>query len=295
MITTLTRRARAAAAGLAALTLLGAAAPAAAEPALWTIRDADSTIYIFGTVHVLRPDTKWRSPKIEKALAESQELVVEVAGMDDATAAQPLMMKYGMDPSGSTLARLSEADRARLTAAAQSAGLPVAAIDKMRPWLAALTLTIAPVLKAGYDPQSGVEMVLTREAKAAGRPISALETLEQQVRFFADMPPAVELAFLRSTLDQVADGPARLDRMVTAWAAGDQKTLEAEFVTEVKGQSPELYQTVVVARNRDWADQLKKKLDGKGVSFVAVGAGHLVGPDSVQRELEKRGVKVERR
>lgn len=292
MLTTLVRRATGA---LAALALLGAAAPAAAEPGLWAIRDADSTIYIFGTVHVLKPDTQWRSPKIAKALAESQELVIEVTGMDDPAAAQPMLMKYGMDPAGSTLAKLSEADRARMTAAAQAAGLPIQAVDKMRPWLAALTLTIAPVIKAGYDPQSGVEMVLTREAKAAGKPIGSLETMEQQVRFFADMKPETELALLRSTLDQVADGPARLDKMVAAWAAGDETGLEAEFVTEVRNQSPELYQTVVVGRNRDWADQLKKRLDGKGVSFVAVGAGHLVGPDSVQRELEKRGVKVERR
>jgi hypothetical protein len=271
------------------------ASPAAAEPALWTISDHDSTIYLFGTVHVLKPGMEWRSPKVAKALADSRELVIEVVGADDAAAAQPLIMKYGVDPARPLSGKLKAADRPRLAAAAKAMGLPGGALEPMRPWLAALTLAVTPMIQAGYDPKSGVETILQAEAKAAGKPVGALETLEQQLRFFADMPEPVEVDLLSATLDDVAGGPAQLDRMVAAWAAGDLGALEKEFVEETRRDYPKMYQIVVVERNEDWADQLQDKLKGSGVSFVAVGAGHLVGPDSVQAQLAKAGVQAVRR
>ncbi|MDB5457393.1 MAG: GumN family protein [Caulobacter sp.] len=281
--------------GLAALALTAAAAaPAVAEPALWAIRDKDSTIYLFGTVHVLKPDTAWRTPKIAQAFESSGALVMEIQQPDDPATLRPLVSQYGLDPTAPLSGKLTPADLARLQAAAASLGLPAAGLEPMRPWLAALSLSLVPVLKAGYDPKSGVELVLTAQAKAAGKPITAFETAEQQIRFFSDMPPAAELALLTSTLDEVGEGPARIDAMVTAWAAGDQAALEAEFVAEMKGKYPGLYERLIAGRNRDWARQLKTRLAGSGVSFVAVGAGHLVGPDSVQAQLAKLGIAAER-
>ncbi|MBO9547527.1 TraB/GumN family protein, partial [Caulobacter sp.] len=178
--------------------------------------------------------------------------------------------------------KLDPETQAKLAAAAQGMGMQPQQMEPMRPWLAALTLSLQPLLKAGYDPQSGVERLLNARARAAGKPVSAFETLEQQVRFFADMTPADEMAMLKSTLDDVADGPAKVDALVTAWAAGDQKGLEHEMVDEMRRDYPGLYRLLLVDRNRVWAQQLKTKLAGSGVSFVAVGAGHLTGPDSVQ-------------
>jgi uncharacterized protein YbaP (TraB family) len=295
MISPFLAAARRALLGLAALALTAAvAAPAVAEPALWAIRDKDSTIYLFGTVHVLKPDTVWRSAKIAKAFGDSGELVMEILQPDDPAAMRPLIMRYGLDPAAPLSSKLSPADQARLRAAAASLGVPAASLEPMRPWLAGLSLSLAPVLKAGYDPKSGVELVLTAQAKAAGKPITAFETAEQQVRFFADMPPAAELALLTSTLDEVAEGPAKIDAMVTGWAAGDQAALEDAFVADMKGKYPGLYERLIASRNRNWAQQLKTKLAGSGVSFVAVGAGHLVGPDSVQAQLAKLGIVAER-
>lgn len=295
MLPMIPRLARRALAGLAGALALGAAAPAAAEPALWVLKDEDSTIYIFGTVHVLRPDTNWRSEKVRKAFAESQELVLEVAGLEDPAQAAPLLQTYGLDRTTPLSAKIDADDRAKLAEAAKLVGMPPQALEPMKPWLAALTLMVAPVIKAGYDPKSGVELQLTADAKAAGKPIGALETLEQQVRFFADMPEETQEDLLEATLDDVDEAAQMLDTMVKAWAAGDMAALEGEFVKEMKRDYPELYQVAVVKRNQDWANQLQKKLTGSGVSFVAVGAGHLVGPDSVQAELAKRGLKVERR
>lgn len=294
MLTSLARTARRAAGALAGL-LLVAATPAVAEPALWSIGDHDSTIYIFGTVHALKPDMPWRSDKVAKALADSKELVIEVTGADDPAAMQPLIMRYGIDTSAPLSSKISAEDKARLARAVESLGVPAQAVEVMRPWLVAVTVAVAPMLKAGYDPTKGVEALLTADAKAAGKPVGALETLEQQLRFFADLPTATEIALLKSTLDEVDEGPAAFDKLVAAWQAGDQKTLEDAFVGDMRRDYPELYKVLIANRNAAWADALKAKLAGSGVSFVAVGAGHLVGPDSVQAELARRGVRAERR
>ncbi|MFN3513073.1 MAG: TraB/GumN family protein [Phenylobacterium sp.] len=280
--------------GFAATLVLAGAAPALAEPALWVVRDADSTLYLFGTAHVLRPDVSWRSPKIDKAFAESNELVVEVKQPESPADLQALIGRYGIDPARPLSSRLDAADKARLAAAAQAMGLPAPALEPMRPWFAALTLSLAPIVKAGYDPQSGVEMVLTAQAKAGNKPVAALETMEQQIRFFADMAPEAELAMLRATLADVDDAAAMLDALVAAWVSGDAAALEAAFITEMRRDYAEAYDVLIVRRNEDWADQIVEKLQGSGVSFIAVGAGHLVGPDSVQEKLARRGVRAER-
>jgi uncharacterized protein YbaP (TraB family) len=285
---------RRAAAGLVSVLALGFAGSALAEPALWAIKDKDSTIYLFGTVHVLKPDTKWRSAKIDKALADSGDLTLEIIGADDPAVMQPLILKYGLDPANPLSSKISAEKYKHATEVAQAGGVPPQALNMMRPWLAAVSLSMIPVIKAGYDPKSGVEVVLAKEIKAAGKTEKSFETPEQQIRFFADLPAKTEADFLSATLDDVDEGLAKIDTMVTAWAAGDLASLETEFVSEMKSDYPELYELLITKRNQDWAQQLKTKLAGSGVSFVAVGSGHLVGPDSVQAQLAKLGVKAER-
>jgi uncharacterized protein YbaP (TraB family) len=269
-----------------------AAAPAFAEPSLWAIKDKDSTIYLFGTVHVLKPQTQWRSAKITKAFTDADDVVMEIEQPDDPKAMQPLMLQYGIDRTTPLSSKLRPETYRKLQAAAQGMGFPAQAIDVMRPWLAALTVSLTPLLQAGYDPESGVEKLLTKEAKAAGKPISAFETAEQQVRFFADMTPDQERELLESTLDDVDEGPAKVDALVTAWAAGDQAELNRQMIDEMRRDYPDVYKLLLVERNQDWARQLKTKLAGSGVSFVAVGAGHLTGPDSLQAQLAKLGIKA---
>ncbi len=277
----------------AVMVLAMGAGPVRAEPSLWVIKDKDSTIYLFGTVHVLRPETQWRTPKIAKAFEAADDVVMEIEQPEKPADTQALMLKYGIDRTTPLSAKLKPETYAKLQAAGQGMGFPPQALDVMRPWLAALTVSLTPLLKAGYDPESGVEKLLDAQAKAAGKPVSAFETMEQQVRFFADMTPAQETQLLESTLDEVDDGPAKIDALVNAWASGDQAELKRQMVDEMQGEYPELYKLLLVDRNADWAQQLKTKLAGSGVSFVAVGAGHLTGPDSVQAQLEKLGVKTE--
>jgi uncharacterized protein YbaP (TraB family) len=276
---------------LVALVVVGAS-PVLAEPALWAIKDKDSTIYLFGTVHVLKPATQWRSPRIAKAFQDADDVVMEIEQPEDAATTRALMLKYGLDQTAPLSSKLKPESYAKLQAAAQGMGFPPQALEPMRPWLAALTVSLTPLLRAGYDPESGVEKLLTNQAKAEGKPISAFETMEQQVKFFADMTPAQETQLLESTLDEIDDGPAKIDALVAAWAAGDQAELKRQMVDEMQSDYPDVYKLLLVDRNRDWAKQLKTKLAGSGVSFVAVGAGHLTGPDSLQAQLEKLGIKA---
>lgn len=268
------------------------AGPVLAEPALWAIKDKDSTIYLFGTIHVLRPTTQWRSPKIAKAFEAADDVVMEIEQPEKPADTQALMLKYGIDRTAPLSSKLTPETYAKLQAAGQGMGFPPQALDMMRPWLAALTVSLTPLLKAGYDPESGVEKLLSAQAKAAGKPISAFETMEQQVKFFADMTPAQETQLLESTLDEVDEGPAKIDALVTAWAAGDQVELERQMIDEMRRDYPDVYQLLLVQRNEDWARQLRTKLAGSGVSFVAVGAGHLAGPDSLQAQLAKLGIEA---
>ncbi len=283
--------------GLAALAVLTAttlaALPAAADPAVWVVRDEDSTLYLLGTVHVLRPDTVWRTPVIDRALAQADELWIEVEA-DDPAAMQPLVARYGLDPANPLSSKLTPEQKARLDAAAAGMGASGAALEPLRPWLAALTLSMGPLVKAGYDPASGVELKLKAAARDAGKPIRTLETLEQQIGFFADLPPAVEMAFLMSALDEMETGPAMLDALVAAWSAGDAQALDELMVADLAADYPQLHDALLVRRNRDWAGQIQTLLDGKGVSVIAVGVAHLVGDDSVQAQLAARGIAAER-
>lgn len=294
MFPTLLKPARRALLGAVAVLSLGLAAPAVAQPALWAIKDQDSTIYLFGTIHVLKPQTAWRSPPLDAALMASDELVVEVLGADDPAVMQPLVIQYGLDRAKPLSAKLAPNDFKRVLILSQGMGVPPQTLEMMRPWLASISLAMLPVIKAGYDPKSGVETVLQAQMAAAGKPATSLETAEQQIRFFADLPPAAEVEMLKATLADAEAGVSKIDAMVAAWASGNVKVLEDEFITEMKTDYAEAYEVLITARNRDWSRQLKTKLDGKGVSFVAVGAGHLVGPDSVQAQLAALGITAER-
>jgi uncharacterized protein YbaP (TraB family) len=277
-----------------AAALAFAALPAAAEPALWKVTGPHATIYLFGTVHVLKKQTVWRSPKIDQAFASAGTLIEEIKGADDTAAMQPLVMKYGIDAVHPLSSKLDDAGKAKLGAAEASLGLPGPQLEALRPWMAALTFSLVPLVKAGYDPKSGVDIILKDEAAAAGKPLEAFETAEQQVRFFADLPQDQEVEYLLSTLDEVSKGTTQLDALVDAWAAGDVQTIETLMNGDIKDRYPKLYRILLVDRNQAFAVRIKQLLAGEGTYFVAVGAAHLAGPDSIQADLTRMGVAVAR-
>jgi hypothetical protein len=186
--------------GLVLLLLLSACFQALADPALWRIQRDGTTVYLFGTVHVLPKETPWHYPQLDRALVASDVLYVELVDDDQATM-QPLVMQYGIDLAHPLSSELDASDEQRLQAAAQTAGIPAPALDAMRPWMAAVTLTVAPIVKAGFDPESGADKQLRHEFASRGKPVKGLETAEQQIRYFADLSQSVQVSMLQNTLD----------------------------------------------------------------------------------------------
>ena len=262
-------------------------------PAMWVVRDADSTIYLFGTVHVLRPTTAWGTARVDAAFDSADEFWMEISNPDDQAALMPIIQQHGLDPANPLSSRLTAEEFAKFDEAAKTLGASGAQLDVFRPWLAALQLSVAPLVKAGYDPQSGVEIVLKARAEAAGKPIKGFETLDQQIRILADMPVDIQLAFLRSTLEDYDEAATMLDAMVSSWSTGDVDALDRVMVEEMKTEMPQVYEALLTRRNQAWADQIQDLLAGSGNVFIAVGAAHLVGDDSVQSMLEDRGIEVD--
>lgn len=270
-----------------------AAGIADADPALWVVRDADTTIYLFGTIHVLRPGLTWFDEAVRAAFDRSAELKLEIVEPDAQTMGA-LIASRGMTRGGPTLTeRLSAEDRPVLARWMGQVGLQRAAYDRMQPWLAATMLQVQSLVRVGYDPASGPEQVLSAAARAAGKPVSGLETVEEQIGFFAGLSDTAQVAMLDETLGELPNLQRQMGRMVDEWGRGKTDLIARELNDGIT-RSPEAMRVLLVDRNRRWADWIKARLDRPGTIFIAVGAGHLAGPASVQAELARRGVRTER-
>ena len=280
---------------LAPATNLPAASAARADPlkpALWLVSDADTRIYLFGTIHVLAPGVNWFDGQIARAFAGSDALVTEVAEVGGLDATQKLLAGAQLPPGQTLRGKLSPADRAALEAAVAKAGLPVAAIDRLKPWYAAVVLSSMPLIKAGYRLDQGVEMQLARRAKQAGKKQEALETAAYQLSLFDSLPESSQIAYLRQVVDNLDTVTTQIGTLVSEWGEGDAEGLAAAMNADKS--DPALIEALLTRRNAAWADWVKARLARPGTVFVAVGAGHLAGRDSVQQALSARGIAAAR-
>ena len=261
-------------------------------PALWKVADEDTTIYLFGTVHVLPQGIEWYDATIANALEGSDMIVTEIK-MDPAseTKLQQLSISMGMLPSGTTLRSLLTPEQTTAyEAALAKIGAPPAAFDQLKPWLAGLTLSLIPLMQQGYDPNSGVEKVLL--AKAGTKCQGALETAEFQLGIFDGMPTEGQVAFLMEAATGMDEVKPTLDRMVAEWAKGDADALAA--IMNEGMSDPAVAEALLYSRNANWAEWIDTRLDKPGSVFIAVGAGHLAGAKSVQDYLAQKGITVTR-
>lgn len=266
------------------------------EPALFAVRDADSTIYLFGTVHIRRPGSQWGGANARAALAQSDEVWTELEITDDAQArAQVLVLQLGMAPSDQPLSGLlTDEENTKLTGLLQRLNAPPAMFERMRPWLAAITLSMMPMLQAGYETALGVDNAIDAAAEALGKRTRAFETIDQQIGFLAGLTPEVQRQMLVDALHQTEMGTEQIDLLSAAWERGEIETLERLVVEDTREQYPDVYRVLFVERNNAWMDVLTRELDGSGVDFVAVGAGHMLGPDGLVEQFRARGLTVER-
>lgn len=285
-----------AAAALAVANTQGASAPALpdADPAIWVVKDPDTTIYLFGTFHAMNGKSDWFNEEVKAAFDQSSEVVLEIPPVEDPASVQPLLAKYAMDPSGKPLTeKLSTATREKYAKALADLGAPVTAFDKFKPFFAALTIVMAGAQKLGLSPANGAEAVLTKAAKASNKPIGALETMEYQLGLFAKMTEAQQIEMLEQTLDQLNKLEPMFAEMDRHWTRGDAEGF-AKLMREMDAQSPDAYKALLVDRNAVWAEWVDDRLDKPGTVFVAVGTGHLAGKDSVQNFLARKGIKSDR-
>ncbi|WP_294315254.1 TraB/GumN family protein [uncultured Sphingomonas sp.] len=265
-----------------------------ADPALWVVKGKQTTVYLFGTIHVLKPGLTWFDEAVKSAFDKADEVKLEIVMPDPATM-QGLVQATGIAPAGTPplTQRLPEGKRAAFVKAVTDLGLPANALDRFKPWLAATQLSVAPLSKLGYDSANGPEEVITEAAKQAHKPLSGLETPQQQLGFFGSLSDKAQLQFLESTVDELPTLDKQMASMVDEWARGDPEALAREMNDELKS-SPEVAKVLLVDRNRNWAQWIKQRMTKPGTVFIAVGAGHLAGPDSVQAQLAKLGLKAER-
>lgn len=265
-----------------------------ADPALWVVKDADTTVYLFGTIHVLKPGLTWFDEAVKSAFNRSGQVMLEMVEPDTATMQRIVLAKAVTPPSAPTLtATLPEAKRAAYVKAVTGLGLPAGAFDRYRPWFAAVNLSLLPLVKVGYDPANGPEGVITAAAKAAGKPVAGLETAEQQIGYFGGLSDKAQVEFLANTVDELPKAGKEMDAMVADWAKGDPAALAKLMNDELKS-SPEVADVLLYSRNARWADWVSERMKTPGTVFVAVGAGHLAGPRSVIADLRAKGVKVAR-
>ena len=264
------------------------------RPALWKVADADTTIYLFGTIHLLPKKLAWQSPKIEAAIKGSQGLVLETVMDKNPQATGAIMMRLGMTPGLPPLLDRVPADkRAALQRIVTKSGVPIAVLDKFETWAAALTLASAGMRDLPVSAEYGAEAVLSRQFEGAKKPVSGLETPTQQLGYFDGLPEAAQRKFLARIAEDDTNARAEFDVMIAAWGSGDAKKIALTFDDELK-LSPELADVLLKQRNRNWADWIVQRLAKPGSVFLAVGAGHLAGADAVTELLTKRGFKVSR-
>lgn len=271
------------------------AAPALpdADPALWVVRDEDTTIYLFGTFHMLdgRP---WFNDEIRTAFDASSELVVEAIIPDNPADLQPLIIRYAVDPQGRRLSQiLSAEEHAALGRALASLGVPAAAFEPLEPWFVSMSLTAIASQRLGIRPEHGPEAVLRRAAAERSLPVHELEGIEWQLRLFDAMPEEQQLAQLRQSIEHVDEIDDQLAPMLAAWSTGDVDGLLA-IIERSAGEDPALHRLLFTERNATWANWIRERMARPGTVFVAVGGGHLAGSDSVQAVLAGHGLTAER-
>lgn len=266
-------------------------------PAMWKLADEDTEIYLFGTVHLLRPDLVWRTAQIDAAISQADTIVFEVDIKSEA-AARAIATDYfarGLFEDGRTLTSVLDADdEAVIEAAFDSLGVPLSAMNTFEPWMASVNLGVLKLTNDGYDPASGVESVIEAEATAAGKSFGYLETISQQTDAFDLLPEAEQISMLYETAVLIDESPQMLDLLVEEWADGDVTGIGTLVANpDGVGFTDAAYQTLLVDRNQNWVPQIEAMLDAPGSVFIAVGAGHLAGPDSVVTLLRDKGYVIE--
>lgn len=279
---------------LLALLALPVHADETAHPVtLWQIEGANNSVYLLGSIHLLRSQDYPLPAVLDAAYDEAEVLIMEIDMDDlDPLAMQTAFTSYGVLQDDSTLEDLmGDKLYAEATAAAKAVNIPLEMLNKTEPWYAAITIQIMLLDRIGFDPALGVEMYMMSKAVTDGKRIDGLETIDEQLQFLDGMSLQAQRDMLLATLTEGADLAAEMDKLISAWHHGDAGTLASEMLEEL-AEHEELYKALVTDRNARWVKQLRKLFEHDDDYLIVVGALHLVGPSGVPLQLEQLGYNV---
>jgi uncharacterized protein YbaP (TraB family) len=271
---------------------------ARAEPAIWKVRSGTATVYLFGTMHILPQKVEWFGPKVAPAFAASGMLMEEAdVGLSNPAIAQSIMAK-AITPDGDIWAKLSASSAAKFRKQLQKCHLPDGVVAHFRPWFAAMLPTLCPLIEnagpGGLSVEnSSPEAALMAKAKQGAKSVAFFETAEEQMGYLAGAPEAVQIKELESAIDDGDSGGDDFKGMEASWQAGDVGSI-AKVVAGMRDKGGAFYDLIFTQRNKRFAARIAALLGGRQTVFVAIGAGHLAGPDSVQAQLAKAGISAKR-
>jgi uncharacterized protein YbaP (TraB family) len=280
---------------LLAVSLLSMDAVARGPGVLWTVAGKHNTIYLLGSVHLLRASDGPLAGPAEDAYVDAERVVMEI-DLDDPAIADPSTMiaemrRSALLPEGQTLRGVLGPDYASIEQQVRKSGIELATLDPFAPWFVATMLVQLELAERGFRSELGIEERIADRAQHDGKPIEGLETPAEQFALLGGLPMPEQKRFLQMTLEDMANLDEDLEELLAAWRAGDTTTL-GRLLTEAYDDFPELYGPLTQDRNRAWVDELEDLLDEREDYLVVVGALHLVGRDSVVDLLRKRGYTV---
>jgi uncharacterized protein len=258
---------------------------------LWELHGKHNTVYILGSIHVLRPSDYPLAPAVLHAYASADSIFMEVNLAEiDSQRMQMELLASARLPEGKTLAGiLGDARYRRAQTLAGEVGVDLGIFDAFAPWFAAEAISQLQLQQLGFQPKSGVEMFFLERAHTDGKPVSGLETVHDQIALFDALPMDTQADYLISSLEEAHDLPKEVDAMVHAWSSGDTQWFADQLKSEI-GRDPQLYDSVLVARNRKWVPKIEALLNDDKNYLVIVGTGHLAGQGSVIQLLKKDGI-----
>lgn len=280
---------------LGATTVAAQQSPATEETSrgcLWEVSSEKGTLFLLGTVHLLKPGTHAVSPAAEAAFQQAGTILLEL-DLDEGNSpeSQQEFARKTMLQGETLQDKVSSETFALAKQKTEAMGLPFDRLRSLKPWSLSLTLALFKLQTLGFDPKHGVDRYYFDKGKQAGKEIRALETVEYQLDRFDGMSDRLQEEFLLQTLEDLDEMEEEIEELVQAWSRGEAKVL-AELMQESFKDYPGLYQRLIVERNKNWLLEIDPILDRPGTTILVVGALHLVGPESVVALLEKQGYTV---
>jgi len=260
---------------------------------LWRAQGISNSVYLLGSIHLLRAEDHPLPTVIDAAYEDSEVLIMEL-DMDDLDAAltQQLFTKKGVLRDGLTLRDLmGEELYSRAAAAAETSDIPIDLLAQSKPWLAAITVEMMVLYRIGFNPSLGVEMHMTSRAVEDGKPIEGLETIEEQLAFLDGLSLHAQRELLIQTLEESASIDDSIGEMIRAWRYGDTDFLASGLLDSFAEQE-ELNDKLVTSRNQRWVSQIIELLDDADDYLIIVGALHLVGDAGVPSLLVQKGIEI---